>query len=106
MIGGQPIDLSSVIGPEALAQVRSSLEQLGLAGQFGGLFGGMATGTPSASPPPSYTQPGPAPALPYSTTPGEVTGSGTKALAWLAAVLVVGLIGVLLRPYRLAEMSR
>jgi hypothetical protein len=92
--GGQPIDLSSVIGPEALAQVRSSLEQLGLGNQFAGFFG-SGSATPGTSPPPSGSMPGPAPALPYSTTPGEVTGSGNKALAWLAAVLVVGLIGVI-----------
>ena len=35
------------------------------------------------------------PAVPYPATPGEVTGSGNKALAWLAAVLVLGLIGVI-----------
>ena len=45
-------------------------------------------------------RPGPRPArrrhaMPYSTTPGEVTGSGNKALVWLAALLVVGLIGVI-----------
>jgi hypothetical protein len=93
--GGQPIDLSSVIGPEALAQVRSSLEQLGLGGQFAGFFGSAGSMTPGTSPPPSGSMPGPAPALPYTTTPGEVTGSGNKALAWLAAVLVLGLIGVI-----------
>jgi hypothetical protein len=93
--GGQPIDLSSVIGPEALAQVRSSLEQLGLGNQFAGFFGSTGPATPGTSPPPSGSMPGPAPALPYSTTPGEVTGSGNKALAWLAALLVVGLIGVI-----------
>jgi hypothetical protein len=93
--GGQPVDLSSVIGPEALAQVRQSLEQLGLGGQLAGLFGSSTT--PSAAPPPSgsYAQPGPAAAMPYSTTPGEVTGSGNKALVWLAALLVIGLIGVI-----------
>lgn len=80
--GGQPVDLSSIVGPEAVAQIRSSLEQLGLGGQLAGLFGGTAT-TASASP-----------ALQYSATPGEVAGSGNKALAWLAAVLVLGLIGV------------
>ena len=49
-----------------------------------------------ASPPPSgsMTQPGPAAAV-YSATPGEVTSSGNKGLLWLAAALVVGLIGVL-----------
>ena len=92
--GGQPIDLSSVIGPEALAQVRQSLEQLGLGGQLAGLFGGpSAAASPSPPPAGSYGQPGPAPAT-YSTTPGEVTGSGNKALVWLAALLVIGLIGV------------
>jgi hypothetical protein len=80
--GGQPIDLSSVVGPAAVAQIRSSLEQLGLGGQLAGLFG-------------SAPQPGPAPAMVYSATPGEVTGSGNKALLWLAAVLVLGLIGVI-----------
>jgi hypothetical protein len=82
--GGQPVDLSSIVGPEAVAQIRSSLEQLGLGGQLAGLFGGTAT-TASASP---------SPPLQYSATPGEVTGSSNKALAWLAAVLVLGLIGV------------
>lgn len=90
---GQPIDLASVVGPEALAQIRSSLDQLGLGGQLAGLFGTPAT--PSTSPPPSgsWTQPGPAPAV-YSGTPGEVTESGNKGLVWLAAVLVLGVIGV------------
>lgn len=91
--GGQPVDLASVVGPEAMAQIRSSLDQLGLGGQLAGLFGPAYT--PSGSPPPSGspTQPGPAPGV-YSGTPGEVTGSGNKALLWLAAVLVIGLIGV------------
>ena len=93
---GQPVDLSQVIGPEALAQVRSSLEQLGLGG-FAGMFGGA--GTPvvgSPSPPPAGTMtPGPAAALPYAPTPGEVSGSGGRMLAWFAALLVLGLIGVL-----------
>jgi hypothetical protein len=95
--GGQPVDLSSIVGPEALAHIRSSLDQLGLGGQLAGLFGGMASMAPGSSPPPSGSpsMPGPSPALPYSATPGEVTGSGNKALAWLAAVLVVGLIGVI-----------
>jgi hypothetical protein len=94
--GGQPVDLSAILGAEGAAHVRSSLEQLGLGGQFGGLFGGpVSTTTPSASPPPSFTQPGPAAAMPYTTTPGEVTGSGSKALVWLAAALVIGLIGVI-----------
>ena len=39
--------------------------------------------------------PGPAPALPYSATPGEVSGPGNTALRWLAAALVLGLIGVI-----------
>ena len=43
----------------------------------------------SAGPPPSFAQPGPAQALAYSTTPGEITSSGNKALVWLAAVLVI-----------------
>ena len=60
---GQTVDLSQVIGPEALAQVRSSLEQLGwavCASMFGG--GGTSAVMGSASPPPSgsMTQPGPA----------------------------------------------
>ncbi|GAB3242336.1 hypothetical protein [Nocardioides dilutus] len=90
---GQPIDLASVVGPAALAQIRSSLDQLGLGGQLAGLFGTPAS--PSASPPPSgsWTQPGPAPAV-YSGTPGEVTDSGNKGLVWLAALLVIGIIGV------------
>jgi hypothetical protein len=83
---GQTVDLASVIGPEALAQVRTSLEQLGLGGMLGGMLGG---------PPPSGGAPGPAAALPYATSPGEVTGGGGKVLAWFAAVLVIGLIGVL-----------
>lgn len=90
---GQTVDLSSVIGPEALAQVRGSLEQLGLGGMLG-MFGGAATAA-SPSPPPSGVAPGPAAALPYATTPGEVSGSGGKMLAWFAAILVLGLIGVL-----------
>lgn len=91
---GQTVDLSSVIGPEALAQVRGSLEQLGLGGMLG-MFGGA----PTAGGPAPYTgapvTPGPAAALPYATTPGEVSGSGGKMLAWFAALLVLGLIGVL-----------
>ena len=96
---GQTVDLAQVIGPEALAQVRSSLEQLGMGG-FASMFGGAA-GTSavmgSASPPPSgsMTQPGPAAAV-YSATPGEVTSSGNKGLLWLAAALVLGLIAVLI----------
>ena len=31
----------------------------------------------------------------YSTTPGELPSSGNKALVWLAAVLVVGLIAAI-----------
>ena len=93
--GGQPIDLSAILGAEGAAHVRSSLEQLGLGGQFAGIFGAspssMAT---SGSPPPSFAQPGAARALPYTSTPGEVTSSGSKALMWSAAVLVIGLIGV------------
>ncbi len=92
---GQQVDLSQVIGPEALAQVRSSLEQLGMGG-FATLFGGAAPTTPGAAPPAAGTMtPGPAAALPYATTPGEVSGSGGKMLALFAAVLVLGLIGVL-----------
>ena len=33
--------------------------------------------------------------MPYATTPGEVSGSGGRMLAWFAAILVLGLIGVL-----------
>ena len=96
--GGQPVDLSSIVGPEALAHIRSSLDQLGLGGQLAGLFGGMTSMVPGSSPPPSGSPsvPGPSPALPYSATPGEVTGSGNKALIWLAAALVAGLIGVVI----------
>lgn len=92
--GGQPVDLSAMIGPEAVAHIRSSLDQLGM-GQLSAMFGPATT--PSGSPPPSgsLTQPGPAAAMPYSTTPGEVTGRSNKALLWFAAVLVLGLIGVL-----------
>ncbi len=90
---GQSVDLSQVIGPEALAQVRGSLEQLGLGGMLG-MFGGAATAA-SPAPPASGVTPGPAAALPYATTPGEVSGSGGRMLAWFAAVLVLGLIGVL-----------
>ena len=35
----QPMDLSAILGAEGAAHVRSSLEQLGLGGQFAGLFG-------------------------------------------------------------------
>ena len=92
--GGQPVDLASVVGAENLAQIRQSLDQLGLGGQFAGLFG--STTTPSAGPPPSGStaQPGPPPAV-SSATPGEVTGSGNRMLLVLAGALVVGLIGVL-----------
>lgn len=90
--GGQPVDLSSIVGPEAMAQIRSSLDQLGLGGQLAGLFG--AAGPSTASPPAvGGPTPGPAPAV-YTTTPGEVTDSGNKGLVWLAALLVVGVIGV------------
>ncbi len=91
--GGQPMDLSAILGAEGAAHVRSSLEQLGLGGQFAGLFGPSST-TPSASPPPTFAQPGPAQPLSYTTTPGEVTSSSNKALMWAAAVLVIGLVGV------------
>ena len=59
---GQTVDLSQVIGPQALAQVRSSLEQLGLGG-FAGMFGqNVGSGLPAgASPPAAGTMtPGPA----------------------------------------------
>ncbi len=93
--GGQPIDLSAILGAEGAAHVRSSLEQLGLGGQFAGIFGqSPSSTTPSASAPPSFAQPGAAQALPYTTTPGEVTSSGNTALRWFAAVMVIGLIGV------------
>jgi len=92
--GGQPVDLSAILGAEGAAHVRSSLEQLGLGGQFAGIFGAAST-TPSAGPPPSVAQAGSAQALPYTTTPGEITTSGNKALVWFAAVMVIGLIGVI-----------
>jgi hypothetical protein len=91
---GQSVDLSSVIGPEALAQVRSSLEQLGLGGMVGMLGGHVATGHSPSPPAAGSAVPGPAAALPYASTPGEVTGSGNRVMLWLAAVLVLGLIGV------------
>lgn len=78
---GQPVDLSSVVGPEALAHIRSSLDQLGLGGQLAGLFGRPAT--PSATP------------AVYSGTPGEVADSGNRGLVWLAALLVLGMLGVI-----------
>ncbi len=93
--GGQPVDLSAILGAAGAAHVRSSLEQLGLGGQFAGIFGPATTSmTTSAGPPPSFAQPGAAQALPYTSTPGEITGTGSKALMWSAAVLVIGLIGV------------
>jgi hypothetical protein len=95
--GGQPLDLSTVIGPENLEHIRSSLNQLGL-GQVASMFGpaGAALATPGTSPPASGTGlPGPAAAMPYAATPGEVSGSGGKWLAWSAAVLVLALIGVM-----------
>jgi hypothetical protein len=91
--GQQPMDLSAILGAEGAAHVRNSLEQLGLGGQFAGLFG-SASPAMSASPAPSFAQPGAAQALPYTSTPGEITSSGSKALMWFAAVLVIGLIGV------------
>ena len=91
--GQQPMDLSAILGAEAAAQVRTSLEQLGLGGQLGGLFGTAST-TPSASAPASFAQAGAAQSLPYTSTPGEVTSSGSKALMWFAALLAIGLIGV------------
>jgi hypothetical protein len=92
--GGQPVDLSAILGAEGAAHVRSSLEQLGLGGQFAGIFGSAPT-SPSAGPPPSFAQPGSAQALPYTTTPGEITSGGNRALVWFAAVMVIGLIGVI-----------
>jgi hypothetical protein len=89
---GQPVDLASVVGPEAMAQIRSSLDQLGLGGQLAGLFGTPATA--SGAPAPSGYQPGPAPAV-YSSTPGEITESSNKGLMWLAAVVAVGVVAVL-----------
>ena len=93
---GQTVDLSQVIGPEALAQVRSSLEQLGMGG-LAGMFGGAATPVPGSGAPPAARTitPGPAAAMPYSATPGEVSGGGGKMLAWFAALLVLALIGLL-----------
>ena len=91
--GGQPVDLSAILGAEGAAHVRSSLEQLGLGGQFAGLFGSPAM-TASAGQPASFAQPGQAPAPAYSSTPGEITGTGSKTLAWLAGALVVVLIGI------------
>ena len=90
--GGQPVDLASVVGPEAMAQIRSSLDQLGLGGQLAGLFGTPAAA--SDAPAPSGYQPGPAPAV-YSSTPGEITESSNKGLMWLAAVVAVGVVAVL-----------
>ena len=92
--GGQPVDLSAILGAEGAAHVRSSLEQLGLGGQFAGIFGSAPT-SPSAGPPPSFAQPGSTQALPYTSTPGEITSGGNKALVWFAAVMVIGLIGVI-----------
>jgi hypothetical protein len=90
--GGQPVDLSAILGADGAAHVRSSLEQLGLGGQFASLFGD----TPMAHLPAStFTQPGPGQAMSYSTTPGEIPSGGNKALMWLAAALVVGLIGAI-----------
>lgn len=91
--GQQPMDLSAILGAEGAAHVRNSLEQLGLGGQFAGLFG-QASPTMSAGPPASFAQPSAAQALPYTSTPGEITSSGNKALIWFAALLVIGLIGV------------
>jgi hypothetical protein len=92
--GQQPMDLTAILGAEGAAHVRSSLEQLGLGNQFAGLFGAPSSTGPSAGAPPSFAQPGATQPLAYSTTPGEVTSSGNKALMWAAAVLVIGLIGV------------
>ena len=87
------MDLSAILGAEAAAQVRTSLEQLGLGGQLGGLSerrrrlrrrSAPAVGRPSRA----------AQSLPYTSTPGEVTSSGSKALMWFAALLAIGLIGV------------
>jgi hypothetical protein len=91
--GGQPVDLSAILGAEGAAHVRSSLEQLGLGGQFGGLFGSPSM-TPAAGQPASFAQPGQAQAPAYSSTPGEITSAGSKALAWVAGALVVVLIGI------------
>ncbi len=93
--GQQSVDLTAVLGAEGAAHVRSSLEQLGLGSQFAGLFGQPPSSLPpSASPPTSFAPPGAAQALPYTSTPGEVTSSGNKALVWFAALLAIGLIGV------------
>jgi len=89
--GGQPVDLAAILGAEGAAHVRSSLEQLGL-GQFAGMFGPASATTqpmspPAAGQPVSYSS--------YSTTPGEVQGSGNKLLLLLGALLVVGVIGII-----------
>lgn len=93
--GGQPVDLSSIVGPEAVAHIRSSLEQLGLGGQLGALFGGPPTPAATTTSPPAYGagQPGPAPGV-YSTTPGEITETSNKGLFLLAAVIALGIVGV------------
>jgi hypothetical protein len=90
--GGQPVDLTAILGAEGAAHVRSSLEQLGLGGQFAGMFGG----TPMANLPAStFTQPRPAQPLSYSTTPGEIPSGGNMALLLLGAALVICVIGVI-----------
>lgn len=92
--GGQPVDLATIVGAENLAHIRQSLDQLGLGGQLAGLFGPVATGPASPSPPYSGgTTPGPAPGV-YSTTPGEITRSGNAGLWWLVVAVVVGIVGV------------
>ena len=75
--GQQPMDLSAILGAEGAAHVRSSLEQLGLGGQFAGLFGPAST-TPSASPPASFAQAGAAQALPYTTTRARSRAAATR----------------------------
>ena len=92
--GGQPIDLSAILGAEGAAHVRSSLEQLGLGGSSQASSGSRRHRCSVGRPAPSFAQPGAAQALPYTTTPGEVTSSGNTALKWFAAVMVIGLIGV------------
>ena len=92
--GGQPIDLSSMIGPDAPAHVRSALDQFGMGGQFACLRSGGRRAAAGRRPTVRPARPGVA-ALQYSSTPGEVTGSGSKLLVWTAAFTVVVLIGAL-----------
>ena len=93
--GQQPLDLTAILGAEGAAHVRTSLEQLGLGSQLGQLFGQSPSSMASAAgQPPSFAPPGAAQPLPYTSTPGEITSSGNRALVWFAALLAVGLVGV------------